>query len=304
MASLHNLADQKPLGIGLQTTSNAAVAVTRRLFCTAVEPNVEIQPIEVRGTTGDRRMHKNEQRQGRYEPLGLSITLPFQFSTSMEWLLYGLQGSVTGTTSATTTYSYSSTLPAFTIERARGSEVETYIGCKVSKVEIGGQGGGPLEVKVDFLATNISVGGSVTSLTGDAPVIGVFHDSSVAAPTATAQDAEAFTLIIDNGCEAIYGTGQKPTCVRPGPRVASLQYTQRDGTAHAATVDKWLGHSADSAAVRIAYSTAACKLTAQDGYNTANLPSFGGGAPGDAQVEQRAYRDDSTPDILLKMTTI
>lgn len=301
--SLFNKGDHKPLGIGLESAHGTPVAVTRRIHCDTVEPTVEIPTIEVPGTTGDRRLHKNEQRQGQWA-IGLSLTLPWQFSLAMEWLLYGLQGAVSGTAGATTTYLYSSGLPSFTIERTRGTEVETYKGCKVNTCEIGGNGNGPVSAKFGIMATDVSVGGSITSLTGGAPVVGVYHDASVAAPTATAVHAETFSITIDNGCEPVYGTNQKPTCIREGMRKVTASYSTRDGSAHASKVDKWIGHSADAAKFHIAHSSSFAQLIALDTRVKANLPGFSGGEPGDGDVEIAAYRDDSTPDISIKMTTV
>lgn len=302
--SIHNLADMKPLAIGLEVTHGTAVAVTRRLHCSEVTPGgADIERIEVRGTIGHRSLHENMQRQGR-RMSAIEFTLPFQFTTAMEWLLYGLQGSVSGSASTTTLYAYSSTLPSFTVQRPRGSTVETFIGCRVSRAEFSGAGGGPINVKIAMVGTDFSVGGSVTLTNGAPSMIGVYHDASVSAPTGTAQTAESFMLVIDNGCEAVYGTGQAASEVRPGPRSVLASYVQRGGSLHDAKVTKWVGHSADAAKFHIGFDSKACILTAAVTRVKAPLPGFSGGAPGEATAEHVGLLTSSQPDLKITMTGI
>lgn len=299
--SIRGHADPKPLAIGLQSTSTTAVTPTRLVYATTVEPGLDIPPIETKGTTGDRRRYANEQRQGRFA-IPLTIELPWQFTTSMEWLLQASLGAVVGSATADpVTYGYSATLPSLTIEHVRGTTTHTYTGVKINRATMQGATGGPVNLRLECMALDFSAGGTAASITVSPPQVGVYHDCSVEAATGTVQNAESVSLVLDNGLEAFYGTSQKPNHLRPGIRSAMLTYSLPDSTELDTILSAHTAHTARSAQLQIAFGGNTALLTLTNTRAKVMPPGFAEG-PAARDVEERGYYNGSDDQLLVTMT--
>jgi hypothetical protein len=248
-------------------------------------------------------MHENEERCGQ-KVFGVTLTMPFQFTTGMEWILEGMMGgSPTGTSPKS--YPYSSTLPSYTIELSKGSRIKTYKGCKINSVTIAGSGNEPVDVTVEYMALDLSTGGSQTTVSGSSPIIGVFSDSTINDPqSGTSQAAESFEMIYSNNLTAVFGTDRVACHHRPGSITTSLAYTQRDQANYATIIANYLAHTKDSVKLTITFDSKTATFDYRSVQHVAGLPGYSGGEPGDGETEAMGMYDGTNEMPIIQMTDI
>lgn len=203
---------QAKLGLG------AANPVTEAFEFLRDTVELEEVIIDASGIRGTRSVPKERSRSSQRMVKGQLVMNP----TPVE--LANILPRILGAAAAGTTFALAETLPSFYMTSDRVTKVHTFSGCVVNKATFKGAVGAPLELTLDIMGVDETLGnpGTFPSLTLDItspPYILPDLALTIGGPAFT---CDQFTLEIDNKLEVRFGNSLTPTAINPTGREITL----------------------------------------------------------------------------------
>lgn len=174
------------------------------------------------GISGSRSHHSIRTRFGLRTVAG-TITM-FPSPNDLNLLL----PRILGANESSDTFALAETLPAFGVMIDRVTKVFSYSDCYVNKATFSGTAGGKIQLVLDILGTDWSVGnaGTFPALTlavaaADQPY--TMSSDAVFTLAGSARTTKSFELVIDNMLEARFSNSVAATSITPKDRVITLK---------------------------------------------------------------------------------
>lgn len=176
--------------------------------------------------TGIRGTRSEHSIRTRYAPKTVSGTITLEPSPNDLdlWL-----PRILGASESTDSFALAETLPAFAVMIDRVAKVWTYEDCYVNKATFSGSQGGKIQLVLDIIGTDYSIGNAgtfpaITLGTAAADQPYAFTDG-VFTLAGSARVTKSFELVIDNKLETRVSNSTTVTSITPQDRMISLKTT-------------------------------------------------------------------------------